>query len=397
MLKIITGLFFLLLIVFPFGQLTKIPLSFLGVPEIHLYLMDIILFLLLVSWFFWRFVIDRKNYKLPVLSKPIFIFVLVSFLSLLFSLFKFPVLQVLVGLLYWLRWLFYVGLYFVVADLAKKVSWVKKDLFCFLTIIGSMVSVFALVQYLIWPNLKALEVLQYDPHFYRAVGTFLDPSFTGIILVLTIIIVTFQIRVNKGKKAGWIALWGLLYVVLALTYSRASWLAFFSFGAIFAFYKKSIKFFLLVIGILFLTWLFIPQPSGEGGNLQRTYSITSRFESYKQSFKIFSNNPILGVGFNNYRYAQNKAGFFQDIDYDWQKSQSGAGVDSSLFFVLATTGILGLASYLWLFLKGLLEFRKNEIVFISLLVILIHSLFSNSLFYPWVMVWIWLLLAKGNN
>ncbi len=396
MLKIITSLFFLLLALFPFGQLTKMPLSFLGIPEIHLYLIDIVLGLLIVFWLVWRFVFNKKPYTLPSLAKPILLFVLVSFLSLLVNLFNFSLNQILVGFLYWLRWLFYAGLYFVIADLKEKLIWLKKDLFCFLTIIGSMVGIFALTQYLIWPNLKALEYLQYDPHFYRAVGAFLDPGFTGIILVLTIALVTFRISSNKGKKAGWIALWVLLYLILALTYSRASWLAFFTFGALFAFYRKSLKFFILIVGLLFLTWISVPQPSGEGGNLQRTYSVVSRFESYQQSFEIFSKKPILGVGFNTYRYAQEKLGFFDDANYDWQKSLSGAGVDNSLLFILATTGVLGLATYLWLLSKSLGNF-KNEIIVVSLVPILVHSLFLNSLFYIWVMIWFWLLLAKENS
>ncbi len=394
--KLIISLFFILLVLFPFGQLTKMPLSFLGIPEIHLYLIDIVLGLLIVFWLVWRFVFNKKPYTLPSLARPIFLFSLVSFLSLLVNLFNFSLNQILVGFLYWLRWFFYAGLYFVIADLKEKFVWLKKDLFCFLTIIGFMVGFFALVQYLIWPNLKVLEYLQYDPHFYRTAGTFLDPGFTGIILLLTIILITFRIWSNKGKKAVWIALWSLLYIVLALTYSRASWLSFFVFGALFAFYKKSLKFFFLIIGLLFLTWIFVPQPSGEGGNLQRTYSVVSRFGSYRQSFEIFSRKPILGVGFNTYRYTQEQSGFFDNTDYDWQKSLSGAGVDNSLLFVLATTGILGLATYLWLLLKSLGNF-KNEIIVVSLVPILVHSLFLNSLFYIWVMIWFWLLLAKENS
>ena len=389
--KIIISLFFIFLVLFPFGQLTRIPLTFLNSPEIHLYLTDIVLFLLVLGWGIWRFFINKRKYQLPSLANPIFLFVLIGGLSLIVNSPLFTGREVGVGFLYLLRWIFYAGLYFVLFDLKEKLPWLRKDWSCFLMIIGSTVAIFALIQYFLWPNLKALEVLQYDPHFYRAVGTFLDPGFTGIILVLTLILISVK---NSGKNWKLWGVWGIIYLTLALTYSRASWLAFFVGMTVIAFYKKSWKLFLFIAGILVLTWFLIPQPVGEGGKLTRAYTIQSRLQNYQQAVKIIKERPILGVGFNVLRYHQKKQGFL--TEENWQTNQAGAGLDNSWLFVLTTSGILGFLGYLWICFKALGKFKKPLIV-ASLLALFVHAFFLNSLFYPWVMAWIWILLAMESN
>jgi len=385
MLKLITILFFLFLVLFPFGQLTKLPLSFLNLPEVHLYLTDIVLFFLLLSWLIWRFFINKRKYKAPFLTKPILLFSSLALISLFVNSFRFSGLEVLVSSLYLVRWVVYAGLYFILVDLKNEF---KRNLSCYLLIIGSFMAVFGLIQYFLWPNLKALEVLQYDPHFYRVAGTFLDPGFTGLILALTLILLTVFSWQKKNKR--WWLLWPFLFVTLLLTYSRASWLAFLVGIGIVLFYKRAFKFFFLVIVLLGLSWFFIPQPSGEGGKLGRTYSIEARLENYQEAFSIFKKHPLLGVGFNTYRYTQRDYNLLSKEE--WQTSQSAAGADSSLLFILATTGILGFLSYLWLYFKAL-RGSKSLLIIASIIAMIIHSFFLNSLFYPWVMAWFWVLLA----
>ncbi len=78
MIKILTSLFFIFLVLFPFGQLTRIPLTFLNSPDVHLYLTDIVLLLLVLGWGIWRFLMEKKKYQLPPLTKPIFLFFLMK-------------------------------------------------------------------------------------------------------------------------------------------------------------------------------------------------------------------------------------------------------------------------------------------------------------------------------
>jgi len=412
--KIIVCLLFVFLALFPFGQLTKIPSGFLNLPEVHLYLTDVVLFFLVLSWGVWGLLVTRKKYQLPPLAKPIFLFIALAGLSLAVNSPLFSGREVGVGFLYLLRWIFYAGLYFVIYDLKDKFNWLnRQNLLNFLMTVGLAVAFFGFIQYFLWPNLKALEVINWDPHYFRLVGTFLDPGFTGIILVLTLILLvnngsclTFSPVRHPRFAAGArreplyvshpfnLLLIIIVYVTLALTYSRASWLAFFVGMTVLVFYKKSWKIFLLTAGVLVLTWIFIPQPKGEGGRLTRIYTIQSRFANYSQTWQIIKQKPLLGVGFNTLRYSQRNAGLIDKEE--WQFSHSAAGVDSSWLLVLTTTGILGFASYLWLWWKSLNKFKKPIIV-ASLIALFIHAFFLNSLFYPWVMAWVWILLAMESS
>jgi len=393
--KIIEAFFFIYLILFPFGQLTRVPIKILGFSEINLYLTNIVLAFLLLSWGIWRFGLKKKKYQLPPLAFPIFSFAIISLLSLGVATPLLSNREVIVAGLYLARWLVYAGLYFVVFD-TKKRLFKKSNPLNLLMILGVAIALFGFVQYFLWPNLKPLEALDWDPHFYRLVATFLDPGFTGLILVLTLIILLNLIFENKKNK--WLILAGAAtYVALILTHSRSSYLAFLVGMGLIAFLKKNLKIFLIAIVVLALSLMALPQPKGEGGKLARTYSVVERFQSWQNAVAIIKDHPVLGVGFNAYRYAQRDYGFLEDED--WQESHAGAGADSSLLFVLATTGIIGLVAYLWYLVSaGALAFwqRKKMVGIVclaSLGAIIAHSFFLNSLFYPWIMGWLMILLA----
>ena len=108
---------------------------------------------------------------------------------------------------------------------------------------------------------------------------------------------------------------------------------------------------------------------------------------------VWQTSPVVGVGFNAYRYAKYQQGILNEEGL--LESHSGAGADSSILFVLATTGVVGLMAYLnlgfnlWKYAAGNILFKT------SLLGIIAHSFFNNTLFYPWAMEWLWLTLALG--
>lgn len=399
--KIITALLFCYFVFFPFGQLTRLPIKLPDFPEVQIYLTDFVLFLLVGSWGVWRFYRRKRKYQLPPLAKPIFLFSLVAVLSLIFNIPLLSNREVLVAALYLIRLLVYFGFYFVIYDLKTHFNWLKwPNLVNFLLAIGTAIAVFGLFQYLVWPDMSSFETLGWDPHYYRLVGTFFDPGFTGIILILALIffIVSYWNKFTnlKFKNFPYYLLLITLYFALALTYSRSSYLAFLAGAAAIAWVKKAPKLFLAVFLILALTLVVLPRPGGEGVRLERTVSAQARVNSWQQALIIARDHPIFGIGFNAYRYAQKKYGF---LDEKWQISHAGTGADSSLLFVLATTGALGLAVYLWFcFTVIKLSWRaKNSsqglIVLASLLALLTHSFFLNSLFYPWVIGWMAIILV----
>jgi len=396
--KLITALLFCYLVLFPFGQLNRLPISLFQSPEIRFYLTDLVMFLLILTWGIWRFLLIKKKYTLPPLTKPIFLFLMIAIISLIVNSSRLSIRELFVSGLYLLRWIVYAGLYFVLIDLKDRFNYLKwSSMVNYLIVLGAMTAIFGLVQYLIWPDIGFLEVFGYDPHYFRLVGTFFDPGFIGIILVLTLILLVVsnweKIGVFKMKNLPVHCLLFTVYCSLALTYSRSSYLAYLMGMGVIAFIKKAPRFFLIILFIGALTLLILPRQSGgEGIRLERTSTIQARAGSWRNALIISRDHPLIGVGFNAFRYAQRDYGFLKER---WQESNAGAGADSSLLFVLATTGIIGFLTYLGIWWKILRI--GNLTILASALAILIHSLFLNSLFYPWVMAWMWILLAKENK
>lgn len=393
------GLFYCLLLLFPLGQLTKLPINY---PEVNLYAHDVIL-ALLILFFILEKIFKKEKLFLPKATPSIFIFMFCSLLSLIFNFKNYPLRDLSIASLYFLRWSFYAFLYFFVCDLLKRKSGVRTNIIQMLVIAGFTASVLGVLQYIFIPDIRSLTFLHWDPHYYRIVGTFLDPGFTGMIYVLALIliIVFYWEQIIRFKNSIFYILWAIVYISLVLTYARSAYLAYLTAMATVAWFKKSFKFFLGVLILGIVTLLLLPRPGGEGVKLERKSTIFSRIESYKKGLKIAVDNPVFGVGFNTYRYAQKSYGF---LDKGWQNTHSGAGVDSSLLFVFATTGILGLVSYVYLLIRLAVlnfPFKKTEklklVSFVSLLSVLAHSFFNNSLFYPWIMIWLWVNLGLSET
>jgi len=393
--KLVVILLYLYLAVFPLGQLTKISLDS---QEINIHLGDIIVGVLVSVWLITK-LLRREKFRLPSLTNQILLFFLFAVLSLILNTSVFasnfregPLLsgrEMVVSWLYLLRWIAFAALYFVVYDL-------KLDIKNWLIRAGLIAAVLGLLQYFFIPDTRFIEALGWDPHYYRLIGTFLDPGFIGAILVLTIILLTAEIWRGGKKSLLEISLWVICYIALALTYSRASYLAYLASMGMFGWFKKSPKFFagVLIAGVI--TIFLLPRPGGEGVKLERESTIQFRLINWRQSINIATDHLIFGVGFNAYRYSQNDYGY---LDFaNWRASHAGGGADSSLLFVLATTGLFGLLAYLWLWAKtGVSAWKKgNLVIMASVTSLIVHSFFSNSLFYPWIMGWFWLLLGQNE-
>ena len=380
--------------------------------EVHFFLTDVVLAFMVTLWL-GRKLIKREKIIPPPLTKPILLFATCCLLSLLYNSSLLSGREAGVASLYLVRWVVYAGLYFVVYDLIHnpkvKISSAKlADQISNLLIgTGVAAAVLGLLQYIFIPDTRFLEKYGWDPHLYRVIGTFFDPGFLGAIFVLTLILIVIlnwnkQNRLLIAKQQTlfiakqqtlFIFAGIIVYLALALTYSRASYLAYLAGMGTIAWFKKSPRFFLAVAAAGIITVFLLPRPGGEGVRLERESTIKYRIINWKQSLTIVQKNPVFGVGFNAYRYAQRRYGFL-DIP-EWQLSHAGAGADSSLLFILATTGIVGFSAYLWLWWKILRS--KNLIILASALALLVHSSFVNSLLYPWIMGWMWILLGSFSS
>lgn len=396
MITFLEFLFFSILVLFPFGQFTRLPLT-LPTGEVNIYLLDILIGLF--SSLGLRIIAkDFKNCSNLLLA--ILPFCFVSLVSLLLSPLELNLAQMTVSFLYWLRWAGYAIAPLVIVVLSKKYrKFTRNNLLNYLLVIGISVVVFGLTQYILWPDLTALNYLNWDPHYYRLTGTFFDPNYSGIIIAFTVILLILKNYAKLNHPTKNKLFFFLVFIsvaALVLTFSRSSFLAFFVMVFMIFVIKKSYLLFVLPLIVLLILVAVLPlQTKGEGVNILRVSTIESRLVNWQQTIQIGTQNVISGVGFNTYRYAQQDFGFSKNQEIN---PNSSAGADSSLLFVFATTGVVGLVTYIYFFYKNIASVyrcKKSELCIypICLSGVFIHSFFVNSLFYPWVLLWLGILLA----
>ena len=400
-------LFYILIVSFILGQLGRIELG----AGLAINISDIILAITLVVWLIEEILIKR-NYNIFVneLTKPLCLFISICLLSLLANFSNIQLYEFILSSLYLVRWVAYVFVFFIVYSFDQKT---KLSIIKFLVLSQLLFIVLGFIQYFFYPNLRNLFYMGWDDHLYRLFSTFLDPNFAAtqinLFIFFLIMIIKDDLFSLKKFKFILIILFGLSIAALLLTYSRSGYIMFIL--------GVSISFLLLnnkrLIVILFLTFflgvVIIPKNLGSAGiELWRTASINARTESANNALIIIKDHPIFGVGFNTYRYAQRKYGFI--VNRSVFPSHSDAGTDNSFLFVWATSGILGLIIYIYIWFVIL---RKNYTSYsvtknksweknLSILMItsisslFLNALFINSLFYPNIMFWVWVITGFGS-
>ncbi len=385
------------------GSAFSIPLGGNGSDTgVNVYTMDISAILLTIFWLFnirdFYKLIKRDN-----VAKLFLLFIAVAFLSLIFTPALITLHHKILSALYIIRIFSYFSIYISVRYLLAKNKISKSKFICLLTVSGITLAIVGWLQYFLYPDLRNLYYLGWDPHYKRIFSTILDPNYLGLILVLTFVALFSSLPRSFRKRDTKIKIFSLIpsffiFITIMFTYSRS---AFSSFLTAAAYYSLAQKKYIIIGGctvILLLAVFLLPKPGGEGVNLKRLYSIQERLTNWQEGLGIFLKYPLLGIGFDTLRYTNpnvkntqlNNTIISQNIP-----NHSAGGLDNSFIFVAATTGILGLTAYL-LFL--IVAFNKSILVSrISLLAIFVHSLFLNSLFFPPVLIWLWVILGLNQE
>lgn len=352
------------------GQLIKLPVANNSGPT----LLDFSAICLLL---YGLVKLKFKLKKPPAYILAAGIFVSIASLSLLITPLHLNKFEYLISFSYILRFASIILLGWIIYSEGLKLSLEK-----ILTFSGVGLAILGLTQFILFPNLTLLENQGWDPHFFRTVSTFLDPNFAGAYFVLTLILL-----INQKQPS--IVYFIIVYIALLTTFSRSSYLMFLISGLTFSFLKKSRKIFISTI-ILFIILLMgfktysqlVAQPRG----IDREQSASHRFNTWEQGLTILQKSPFFGVGFNTYRYGIREYGLGNE---QFIQSRGSSSNDSSLLFVAATTGIVGLIIYLP-FLATLFKYAypNNPSLIAAMSGLLVHSFFANSLFYPFILVWI---------
>lgn len=390
--KVVKALFIFLLLIFPLGQIGRVELG----GGVAILLNDIVAFLVVGSWLIDK--IRKRALPKNELTIPITAFAGVALLSLILRIGDLSPQHLLISSLYLFRWITYAGLFFVLSDFNEAF---RRKVRFGLLLSGAATTLLGFFQYFLYPNLRNLYYAGWDEHLYRLFSSFFDPNFAGGIFVLTFMLSLWLFLKKTSHERG--PLLRLIYffasvgsfIALLLTYSRGSFLSFLA-GTLTMFLLTSRKKLLLVVLLVFVIGIFLLPKNlkSEGVELLRTASIFQRIESAEHALAIFQDNPLLGVGFNAYRYAQVRYGFLTTKQAEL--SHSAGGTDNSFIFVLATTGVIGLVAYLYLWGTIMKTYWYNPLLIASLIAIFVHAFFVNSLFYPWIMEWMWILVAASK-
>ena len=350
--------------------------------------------------------------------KTLLFFLIIAFFSLLFSLTALPLNEVLQSSLYLIRLILYIALFpltFLVLSPDQS-----RQLIIYIAISALLVALTGFAQLTFLPSLEALAKSSgYDPHINRLVGSWLDPNFIGgffAMISLLLLSISLYEKSIRLKIFYWLSS-TILLIALFLTYSRSAYLALavgiLTLGLLRA--RKLLLIFLIIGAIGISVSDRAQQRVGELVTSINSVLFNSsenpdptarlRIQNWEQTWQLIGQNPWLGHGYNTLTYIKLNQGFIQD-----ESTHSASGSDSSLLTILVTTGVFGLLPFLyflWLILKNsFLAWHKptsttNQLpleglglgMFCTIIALFVHSNFVNSLFFPQIMIYFWILLG----
>lgn len=364
----------------PFGSPTSVSVS------------DLLLTVTLIFLMIWKIGIKKQvNVNLPI--KLLALFWVAGLLSLVIS-------GNFLGGLYLIRFVVYSLSFWLGKELIDSKVTNKDKIIKLFVYISLTLSIIGFLQLLIYPDLEALTSFGFDPHKGRLVSTFLDPNLLGIFLNFGLIGSFYLYSKEKTKDFAFFGV--LIFAALILTYSRSAYAMFFIEVLILGFLRHR-KILIALVLLLAILYLFLPRFSEriKGGFLVDKSAI-ERVESWNKGIYVFQKNPVTGVGLNNLREAYQRYGLFKVFSENG--GNSGSGVDSSFIFILATTGVVGLVTYIifWGIIiinlcKRLFSRFENFALFLFSIIagLFFSSQFVNALFFSPVVLLLYLIMGAS--
>lgn len=391
-------LFIILIISVITGQITRI--GNLGVAT------DFVLIGIL-GIYFWDKIIRKEKIPFSPILVWLFIFIFYLLASLLFNLsFITSSSGELGAFLYWLRLLAYLTFIipvigFLDKNREKGLIWIWNSFFY----TGVILSILGFLQLILFPDFSFMAQYGWDPHQGRLLSTWYDPNFLGGFLGLSLLVVLARVLVylkeesllkNQRQIIFWLSGSSIIFIALFLTYSRSALLAFvIGMSVLTLFYSKKtliIMMILMSLGIVSNSRL----QERVMGIITVDVTASLRIQNWLETIQDIEKNPVLGIGYNTIKYQTIKE----------SSLNSASGRDSSLLTLWLTGGIIGLGIFIsmifskildWVqkFLETKLKIEKAmTLASISgMALILVHSMFVNSIFFPHILLFIIFLFA----
>jgi hypothetical protein len=227
----------------------------------------------------------------------------------------------------------------------------------------------------------------------------LDPNFAGAFIALALLILLARLaygaRVARWKLA-------VLLAALAMTVSRSSFLALIAGATVILLVRGLSRRLLRVGGLLLLLALpFLPLAISFGQRFNKfsvDASAMTRVVNWLRALRVLADNLVIGVGFNTYGFVQQAYGYEMG-------AKASFSLDGGVLFIAVMTGLVGVSVYgamVWTIMRRCRrtwrdEGRNAEDRGLALgigavtVAMLVHSVFINSLLFPFLMEPIWVL------
>jgi putative inorganic carbon (hco3(-)) transporter len=379
------------------GNIIRLPLVALDAKSAPLLLSDLLVGVLALAVVVHA--LQRRSLQIETVGVLALLFAGVGGAAALVSTVRFDLapLEVLISLAYLARWILYFGVFTAVLQFVKP------------QLAGSVVrtleaviltfAAFGIFQSIFLPGFaQMVHPGEWDEQGMRLVSTFLDPNLAGMFLLVGLFLSLG--RISFGAPVTW---WkpALLFVAVALTLSRSAAVALLAGLAVIALFRGHSRSFAKLaalgagVGILLLPAVLVM--ASEFARFSVDGSAAARFVSWIRAWIVFTDNPVMGIGFNTYGFVQERYGFSVQVGSDF-------ALDGGLLFVLVMTGVVGLALYLgiisvtaarcrdlWRNSSDPLDRGLGLGVLAATVALLAHSVFVNSLLMTHLMATFWLL------
>ena len=389
------------------ANLGRIPLLSTGDREAPLLLNDVcMLFMIGVAALSG---VMARSFRLDRVSIIALVFASVGAYSALLAIPRYGLspFQLLVSLAYLVRWLMYFGLYVAVINVVHADDvldiWhtLERTILAFATF-GLVQAVFIPhFAQVVYPNARVYT--DFDEQGHRLVSTVLEPNMAGAMILLVLLVQIAQLA-GGDRQARWKPL--LLFAALVATLSRSSAVALLT-GCLVVLFVRGVSrravqamAFIFVIACAAAPKLIVFATSYN--KLKIDGSAMTRVVSWLRAFRILSDHPLLGIGFNTYAFVQERYGYVR-------LGNGTYSLDGGLLFIAVLTGAAGVALFIWMLAVVVrrcrsvwrdpaapLEWRSLATgIGAGTIALCVHSVFVNSLLTPFVMEPLFLLWGMG--
>lgn len=312
--------------------------------------------------------------------------------------YKYSVSDSMYGLLYLFRIIHIIILVKCLSYLMKYAGIKSRKMISFIKLCYFLVVIIGLFQLLFYPVAYDWYDVFYkfgfywptpDPHHDRLLSTYFDPNYLASCLVIPIAICLAQFlrlnNKNKTKKIELLIEIAFFFVAILLTKSRSGIVGFgvaiIAFCILFGVRRKTSMYTYITFAIIIFTFMFMFLFSNISvferiRNFSSDPSAQHRFDSWSISIQYLKDSNFIGIGYN-------MLGAYKSIIGEEVGRAASYGMDSSLLFILATTGIIGFVIFAYGIVK-MLTFKNinyvNNAVKIIIISSIVISFFNNLLF-----------------